>query len=467
MQLRWTHHPLTLLVALAAGGLLGRAIGPGGALTDLLDQVFSRLMQMAAMPIVMVSVVFGVRSALALPQRGRRLTLVVAGGLASVWLCGVCGALIGGGGGAIGQAELVQIGALVERTGGSSELDVLALRPERAASAPTGAPVRRADNVFAPLARGDLAVALGCALAFGLAVAALGRHAGQALTVQLEAVYRALERLIGITLHLMPLLAFSVALHVAAGLDAATLALLGRVLRPLALAALPVAALALALVCWGSRSGLLQVLDALKSSLMIALVAPSPVTVVPVAIDALSRQVGLARGITEVLVPAGSLLLRAGSALHAALVAVLVARLYGLAPDALDLLWIGTLAAAAALCVPAVDDTFGALGTSALALLWLQLPGEAMLPVLLLVDRVCVGPRQVLTVLCVCAVCAVAARGLAVDRPRAVPGAGKTSLMKITLGRSGVLLMLSCIIAACVLCVLAGIGVGMSMETPR
>lgn len=474
----WTTHPLTLIGSLAGGALLGAlspadsALASAAAALGVAGRLFGQLMDMAALPLLVVAVTLGLRNLQALPHRGRRLLQVLAASAAALWACGLLGAVAGhwvGHGRDLDQAQRRSLGLQIQRAGGAAERLAIDLRPGPAESPELDPPVgaspesARLDNAFAALVRGDLPAVLTGTLLFALALAALERPASQALANQLEAVYRTLEQLIAQTLHLLPLLACGMAAHVAASLDAELLALWGGLIATLGLSGLGVGLLALHHIARTAGCSPLQALAALRAPLLIGLLAPTATAAIPATIDALSRQLGLPRGLTELLVPTGAVFLRAGLALHTALIAVFTAGLYGLPLTALDLAWIGSLAAAAALW-PAPGGSAGPLGAAALVLLWLRLPPEGVLPVLLLVDRLCVGLRQVIALLCLSVVCAQAARGLPAER-RAAEAACTEEVarapLRVVCRGPIVALAAGCLALAGGLSTLIGIGVGL------
>jgi len=461
----WTRHPLVLLASLLIGAALGALSPQASTVAALVGRLFGNLMELAALPLLGVATVFGVRNFIALPQRGRRLALMLGTAAIALWGCGLLGAFAGalaGLGRHLDDDALRGLGRLVQQTGGGAGRDVFALVPnaaERAAEAAVGPERARLDNVFALMVQGNLPALVGCAAVFGLAFASLGRERNRVLAGQLEAVYRACERLIALAIHLLPLLALGLAAQITATLDAHTLALLAGPLLVLLGSGVAIALLALAEICRVARCGPLRALAALKAPMFIALVAPSPVAAIPATIAALSEKLGLARGITELLVPAGAVLLRAGTALHAAVIAVFVAGLYGHAPGLPMLAWIGTLAAAASL-VAVPGGSVGGLAAAGALLGWLKLPGDALLPVLLLVDRLCVGPRQLVGTFCLGAIVARASAGLPSERRETASSAVSTALC-LSLSRATLALAVGCVLLAAALSIVVGMGIGL------
>lgn len=470
MLLRHATHPLLLLACALAGGALGLYSPAWGVPAGVIGRLFVNLLEMAALPLLVVAIAFGLRNLLGLPHRGRRVLMALGAALLMLWLCGVAGAL-GGQAAGLGRdlpdADQLQLGQLVQREGGAAEQTAVPLYEDPSDSSMLPAAVSAGhglipDNVYAALTRGRLPAVLLCALIFGLAFASLERSASQTFAQQLEAVYRALEALIRQTNLLLPLLAFGMAAHLAVQTEARTLALLAGLLGTLLLASGGLAGLALLAICQQGRCSPLAALAALKVPLLITLVSPSPVAAVPATIDALSSRLGFSRGVAELLVPIGAVFLRAGAAVHVALIGVFVAQLYGRSISPADALWIGSLAALAALTV--IDaGVWGPLSAAGTLLMWLQLPPEAVLPVLLLVDRLCEGPRNLTSLLCVGALTALVSGGLPSER-RDSAASAPAGPWRFTLTGPVLAGVLACVITAGGLTTLAGVGVGMGLR---
>lgn len=464
----WSSHPLTLIACLLGGAVLGLFSPPGSGLVGIVGDVFSRILEMAALPLLMVATAFGLRNLLGLPRPGRRLLMLVVGGLAVMLIAGLAGALLAqlsGPGRNLSPQEQQALGELILKVGAAGEST--ALDPEEggdpAAAAPTvsGMP----NNVFSVLVRADLAGMLLCALLFGLAFAAQPREASRDLARQLEAVYRTLEVLISKANLLLPLLAFCMAAQITASISLDTLYLLGKLLQTLFLASLLPAVLAIVLICHHAHCTPWQALGALREPLTIGFVSPTPVAAIPSAIDALSRRLGFSRGLAELLVPTGSIFLRAGLALHTAVIAMFVAQLYAQPMTPASWILIGAQAAVAALVLnPSGQQS--ALAPAALVLLWLQLPAEAVLPVLMLADRLCQGPRQILSLLCIGALTAQVSGGLPSEKRELQTTAKVMGPWRLALTQRTLCTLLAGIIIAGCLVTLAGIGTGMRMSPP-
>lgn len=470
MNWSWTTHPLLLLACMLVGGGVG-LVSPGLAeALDLPGQAASALLEMAGLPLLVVATLFGLRNLVTLPHGGRRLGLLLLLIALCVWLSGLLGALAGAWlapGQALDAGERRVFGTLVQQLGGETErTDVLLLAappPAGAAEPTSGLP----DNVYAVLVRGDLAGILWCTLVLGLPFALLPRERSQALAHQLEPIYRALEQLVVHITKLLPLLAFGMAAHLATQLRGEALSLLGGLLGALLLSSGCIIALALGLVARGANIGIARLLVEMKAPLLTALLAPSLVASIPSAIQTLTERLALSRGIVEVVVPVGTVWLAAGSALQAALISVFVVQLYGLPLGPGLLLWISVLAALAAL-VARPDSAAAGLTPAALVMLWLRVPSEAVLPVLLLADGLGRGLRQLTSLCCIAATCALLSGDLRQERTDLSPSEGPVAPrpLQFNLTRAMAILVLAGLLGAGLLSTLAGLGVGLRHARP-
>lgn len=461
-------NPLVLLACLAAGLLTGWVWPAAAVVASPVTQAGMALLNMAAMPLIIVATAFGLRQTLALPHRGWRLFMLLLVGAVVLWGCaqlGVLAAHVAGTGLALEARTLQEMGALVHRAGGEAQSTAMQLfGGGSGAVAQSGARLELPDNFFAALASGDLPALLWGSVVFGAAFAVQQHARSQALAGQLEALYRGLEAIIVFINRGLPLLLFGVAVQFAALADAQTLRLMGSFLGLFVALVLALGAAALTLVRRHAQATLLEVLGALKYPMLLSLASASPVSAIPATIEALSARLGLSRGIVDLLVPASAVFLRAGAALHFALLAVFVAHLYGHALDAQELMLVALMAAVAALA-SAGSGGVASLGFAALVVGALGLPFEAALPLFVAIDLLCEGPRNLLSVLCCCAVVALVCGGLPSER-QAAQGADKAAAaphapVHFALSRRAALLALLCLAAAALLSIALGVGLGM------
>lgn len=458
----WTRHPAFLIACLVVGSLAG-VISPDLARALAVPgQLAGALLEMAALPLVLTATAFGLRNVLALPHPVRRLSMGLAFAVVSLWLAGLTGAATGAllaPGKMLDENSREDFGRLIQKVGGAAERTEVALLAQPVPEPPKDLP-GLPENAFAAMVQGNLPAMLWCTLLLSLPFVLMPRERSQPLAQLLEAIYRTLEQLIHLSNRLLPLLAFGMAAHLSAQLEWTTVRLLAPLLGAMLIGACVICSIALWLVANQASHSLGKVLFAMRAPLLVAFLAPSPAAAMPNTIDALSGRLGLSRGVAELVVPAGCTLLVAGSAAQAALIAVYVAHLYDQVLSPAQLVWIGSLAAGASVITRSTST--GTLAPAALVLLWLRLPAEAVLPVLLLIDGLTRGMSQVTALCCVAATSAWLARGLPSERlePASTISA-PTRPWQLTLSRAMAVTVLVCVLCAALLSTLAGIGMGL------
>ncbi|MDB5880178.1 MAG: hypothetical protein JWP43_56, partial [Ramlibacter sp.] len=196
---RLSSSSLALLLCLVVGGLVGWFAPATGEPLFVLGNVYLTLINMAALPLLVVATFFGLRQTLALPQPGRRTMFIVGLSAALVLACAVAGALLGiasGPGKNINQADLQYLGTLIQKSGGEAADARVTLRPSaQTATATQGSsfPNLVPDNFFHALVAGQPLGILVCAILFGLAFASLLHNGTGPLVGIFEAIYRSLE----------------------------------------------------------------------------------------------------------------------------------------------------------------------------------------------------------------------------------------------------------------------------------
>ncbi|MYM99153.1 cation:dicarboxylate symporter family transporter, partial [Duganella vulcania] len=94
------HHPATLLGAMLLGGWTGTLFPGSAALLAAVSALYLSLIQMAALPFVILAVYFGLQRLPSEPGSGARLARLAAMSLLAMLLCAVVGVLVAGLGGA-------------------------------------------------------------------------------------------------------------------------------------------------------------------------------------------------------------------------------------------------------------------------------------------------------------------------------------------------------------------------------
>jgi len=459
---------LALLVCLAAGGVLGWFAPSAGEPLFVLSRIYLTLINMAALPLLVVATFFGLRQTLALPRPGRRALFIAGLSLALVLVCSVTGTLVASltaPGKGIGQTDMQYLGMLVQQSGGeAADSRIARYEPTQADDAADESALAKVipDNFFRVLVAGQPLGILMCAILFGLAFASMLREKTNALVGIFEAIYRALESIISRVNFFIPFFAFAMAAYFAANTDARTLHAMGSFLATFFAVAALLSTAAFALIC--RRSGLppATVLAALKTPALISLASGSATATIPDSIEAMSSRLGFSRGIVELIIPTSSVFLRAGAAAYFAVLAVFVSNVYGqpLAPRELGLI-----------CVAASMAAFASAGTTGTAsvmfagslLTLLHLPVEAALALLVAIDLLCDAPRNLLTLLFACVLIVLVSAGLPSERIDSSPARDITSQepVRLVFSRASAAIALSLGLLAGMLITLVGIGVGM------
>jgi Na+/H+-dicarboxylate symporter len=200
----------------------------------------------------------------------------------------------------------------------------------------------------------------------------------------------------------------------------------------------------------------------LRRPYVVALLSSGTVAAVPGFIDVMCNQLGFRRDLVEFFAPLVPVFLRMGDAVFFAVLAVFVANLYGRPPGAADLALIALASAAAALASAAVVGG-RSLVAAVLLLGWLGLPAEAVLPAFVLLELLCEGPRNVLSLAMACALVTLASRGLASEAPElaSAQAGAEGKRIRIAVRRSHAFTMGLLIALALGTACLAGIGLGL------
>ncbi|SDD61920.1 dicarboxylate/amino acid:cation symporter [Paraburkholderia lycopersici] len=461
---------LGLILCLAVGGLCGLFAEPAAAAAYFVGQLYLSVVNMAAIPLLVVATFFGLRQVIALPRPRTRVGTIMLLALALVVLSGIGGTLIGVlamPGQHLSAEAHAHLGELVLKSASADEVRV-ALFDHGAKRASTGAGLIGVDDIFPDnfyrvLAQGRSLGILTGTILFGLAFAALSREQTRMLSNVFEGVYRALETIIAHANLLIPVLVFGVAAHLASHTQSVTLEAMSSFLLCFAFAAFVLAILAIATIAARAGQPFFQVVSGLKAPLLIGLTSGSATAPIPHTIEAMSERLGFSRGVVELVVPFGSVFVRAGSALYYTLATVFVANLYERPLGAGEIALVCAASVVAAI-VSAGQSGVAAVGYTGFVLSMLHLPAEAAGVLFVSVDLICEGPRNVLSLLSVCTVIALVSAGLPSERQAAVElqggAAGLSPVLRFTFTRGQLALAAGCAVMVASLILLMGIGVG-------
>ena len=454
------HHPATLLGAMLLGGWVGTLFPGSAPLLAAVSMLYLSLIQMAALPFVILAVYFGLQRLPSEHDSAARLARLAAMALLAMLLCAVVGVLVASAasaGAGMSPAQASTLGRLALR---SESQSVMAMYGSvEAGSAPWDVNELVPDNFFGVLAYGSLPSVLIGVLCFGAAVSVQDPQRSAQLNGIFEGVYRALESLVHRFNTLLPAAAFVLAAAATASAGVEAIVLLGGFLGAFFAAAFMVCAATIAIICWKLKKSPWLVLLALREPITVCLFSPVAVAAVPGFIQGMSVRLGFSRGLVELVSPIAPVFIRAGEAMFFAVLAVFVANLYHHALSATDIAMICGLSWAAALWSVGIAGVKSViLGSFVMASL--GLPLEAVLPVFMLVEVLCEGPRNLLSFLISSALIALVADGLYIKNEQ-VFEVWHPSTLKLVFTRKQALFVLFLLLIALFTVFSAGVGYGL------
>lgn len=463
-----SNNPLALLLCVIAGSCVGWLLPGFGSYALVLGQVYLALVNMAALPLLVVATFFGLRQTLLLPQPGWRILMILTLGFGIVLVSALLGTVIGivtGTGLNLDAATQEILGTMVQTAGGEASNTNISLYT--AASASQVQEINQwikvfPDNFFYSLSKGDLFGVLVGALIFGIAFASLLKSQSHAFMGIIEAIYRALEVIISKVNVFIPVLAFGMAAYFTASIDKEILYAMRSFLVSFFIFAIIMAALAIIFI-W-RRSGVTfdVVISALKSPVLISLTSGSTTATIPDTIEAMSSKLGFSRGIVELVVPTSSVFMRSGAAFYFAMLAIFVAHIYGqsLSTEEFFLICIGASIAAFA---SVGSNNLAVVGFAGVVLSMLNLPIQAALVLFLAIDLLCEGPRNLLSLLFACVLIGLVSKGLPSER---IENTAQNSIessesVQFVFSKGNVIVIFVCTLFLGGLIMAAGIGIGM------
>ncbi len=464
----WSGSPLVLLLALLCGAIAGHALPGLATHYMLMGKTYLAVINMAALPLLVVATFFGLRQVAALPQSGRRLLRLLGLSLGLMALCalvGLCAALLAQTGKNLSATELQHLGQLVLRAGGAaSNVEILRFVPEARLEAALSRPLFGLilDNYFQALAQGQLLSILLGALLFGVGLVTQQGEGHRVLMGIFEAIYRSLETLISGANLLIPVLVFGMAALFASAVDGQTLLAMSSFLGTFVSAILLLSGAAVLLIWRRSGRTMGAVMSALKTPALISLTSTSAIAAIPDTIHAMGARLGYSRGVTEFVVPLVSIFVRCGSALYFSILIVFVANMYGHTLGVTEglLICAGAMWGGFASAGHAGAATLGFMG---MALHMLQLPLEAVVPLFIAIELLCEGPRNLLSFLLACSLVALVSDGLPTEKGETAESAHIESIEPIifTFSKADLALLLVGLVLVMLFITSAGVGFGM------
>lgn len=456
-------HPLSLTCAAIAGAWMS-AVNPALApFMSAVAKVFVGLLQMAALPLMIVAIVFGLKRWIELPAPITRVLKLIGAGSVLVLFAALMALLL-----AeislqiwrVNENDRATLGSLLDEA--EQVLEFALLAPSQGAPPLDSTPLIT-SNVFAALSSGALPSILIIALIFGLALNKQEGSSALGMATQLEAIYRTLESLISKLNLLLPFAAWAMAGYAIAGLSAPLISAMRAMLIPLALVSASLIALCIIVLNLASKAGLWSTVLAMSRPICISLLSPSPASLIPAYIDALSNRLGFSRGIVELLIPTLPVFLRLGEVVYFTTLLVFLCGIYQ--HPLVGAEWLIVLAAAILAAAMAIHLQTGSLiMAAAIGFSWLELPVEAILPHLLVLEVFSQGLRQAVSGLCTCALIAVSTADLEsgprIDKPWG--GGPAESIWQIRLSGSQSWAMMALIFLALLFVFLMGMGLSLT-----
>ncbi|WP_332851541.1 cation:dicarboxylate symporter family transporter [Duganella sp. S19_KUP01_CR8] len=452
-------HPATLLGAMLLGGWIGTLFPGSAPLLAAVSMLYLSLIQMAALPFVILAVYFGLQRLPSEPGAGVRLARLAGMALLAMLLCAVVGVLaasLAGAGSGMSAAQTAALGKLALRSESQFTMTMRGA-DDAAASWDIGALVP--ENFFGVLAYGSLPSVLIGVLCFGAAVSVQDPHRSAQLSGIFEGMYRALESLVNRFNTLLPAAAFVLAAAATASAGVEAIVLLGSFLATFLAAAFAVCAAAIAIICWKLNKSPWLVLMALREPITVCLFSPVAVAAVPGFIQGMSVRLGFSRGMVELVSPIAPVFIKAGEAMFFAVLAIFIANLYHHALSAADIALICALSWAAALWSVGIAGVKSVL-LGGFVMASLGLPLEAVLPVFMLVEVLCEGPRNLLSFLISSALIALVADGLYINNEQDSE-VWHPSTLKLVFTRKQALSVLFLLLIALFTVFCAGVGYGL------
>ncbi|TAM54342.1 MAG: cation:dicarboxylase symporter family transporter [Paraburkholderia sp.] len=460
---------LLLLLCVLLGAVAGAFAEPVGEAAYAVGQLYISIVNMAAVPLLVVAMFFGLRQLMGLPRPGLRIGTMLMLALALVALSALAGTLAGvvaAPGLGLSQAAHAELGRLILSSGGDAGEVRMALFSQGAQGTPEHLFALTEivpDNFYGALANGRALGILTCTIVFGMAFAALSAEQTKVLNGIFESIYRTLEALIDYANLLLPVLVFGTAAHMVAHMPREILSAMGGFIFVFVISAGVLSCIALATIAARTRVSFSHTVASLRAPMLVGFTSGTATAAIPHTIEAMSAKLGLSRGVADLVVPFGAVFLRAGSALYFALVASFVANLYGNSLSLGDCVMICAASTVAAFA-SAGRNGVGGIAVAGIALSLLRLPVEAALVIFVGIDLICDGPRNLLSLLSTCMVVALASAGLQTDRaasaqPSAMPHRDSV-VVRLAFTRAQLAVVAGCAFVAASLIVVMGIGVG-------
>jgi Na+/H+-dicarboxylate symporter len=407
-------NPWVVIGSLAMGGTAGLMWPALARHLGVVGDVYVDLLKMTTLPFMVSAVIFSLQRLFRDGGASRLLIRVVTVFVGASVLVAIVGAVVLmllRPGTNLSSATMQTFGVMVGSDASSSDT-VMNLYgediPEKTVSLSEVLTSLIPTNIFAALANGDALKALVFALMFGLAVGRVPERISIGLSLSLETVYHACQKLMHWLSYPLPLILFCMSAAQLGKSGFEPLQAMLQFVMAFFVAAVLLLALAVAIIWKRSSQSLGVTLVALRAPFALALATRNSAACMPSMIESLVDGLGFARARVELLVPLAISLLRVGPMVYYVCATLFIAQLYGHALGPLD---IATVLLASVLAGFASAGMTGLVTVSLVGMTcsYLGLPFEAAFILFLAVDPVCdmlrtlilvIGNAAAVTVIC-------------------------------------------------------------------
>lgn len=312
---------LQVLVAIAAGGLVGHLYPDFGASLKPLGDAFIRLVKMVIAPVIFLTVVTGIAGLRDTEKVGR----VALKALAYFFVVSSLALVVG-----LAVANLVQPGAGLRID--PATLDAAAVQGYTA-KAHDQTIVGFLMNIIpttvaGAFADGDILQVLFFSIPFGLALAMAGERGEAALAV-LESVGAAFFKLVSIFMRAAPIGAFGAFAFTIGKYGIGSVASLAALVATFYLTAILFVVVVLGAICWANGFSVFKLIRYLKEELLLVLGTSSSEAALPSLMEKLERA-GAPKSIVGLVVPTGYSFNLDGTNIYMTLAALFIAQALGI-----------------------------------------------------------------------------------------------------------------------------------------
>ena len=315
---RWyTHLYVQVLIAIAAGVLLGHIAPQAGAAMKPLGDAFIRLIKMVIAPVIFLTVVTGIGGMRELSGVGRVAARSLAYFLAVSTLALIVGLIVAnllepGAGMNIDPAAL-DTGSIADYTRKAHENGIVAFLMD---IIPT--------TLIAAVAEGNILQALFVAILFGIALTLIGER-GRPLMELFDAATHTVFRLVSILMRAAPIGAFGAMAFTVGAYGLASLASLAELVVTFYATALLFVLLVLGLIARAAGFRIVRLIVYLRSELLLVLGTSSSEAALPSLVEKMERA-GCDKSVVGLVVPTGYSFNLDGTNIYMTLAALFIAQ---------------------------------------------------------------------------------------------------------------------------------------------